>query len=132
MMKKKIRKFKTGATRDTDSGKLDYEGFFSPIVLQEFAAYMHRHRIQSDGKLRNSDSWQRGIPREEYMKSAWRHFMDWYLWHRGHENRNGIIDALMGLLFNVMGYSYEILTNYKKNNLLKPMAFSHRIQKVNI
>jgi len=29
-----IRQFTTGATRDTSDGKLDYEGFISPLVLE--------------------------------------------------------------------------------------------------
>ena len=33
----KIRKFETGATRDTDQGKYDYEGFLSPVVLDRFS-----------------------------------------------------------------------------------------------
>jgi hypothetical protein len=107
-----IRKFTTGATRDTDKGKLDFEGFNSPIVEKAFAEYMHEHRLQSDGKLRDSDNWQKGIPLNEYMKSGHRHFHDWWMEHRGYKSREGIIKALCGLRFNVNGYLYEIL---KKN-----------------
>lgn len=103
------RQFSTGATRNTDTDKLDYEGFLSPIVLQRFAIYMHKHRKQSDGQLRNSDNWQKGIPLAEYIKSGWRHFVDWWLEHRGHKSREGVQDALCGLIFNACGYLYEIL-----------------------
>ena len=106
--KKKIREFKTGATRDTDLNKLDYEGFLSPIALKRFAEYMNKHRKQSDGNLRDSDNWQRGIPKEEYMKSAWRHFMDLWSFHRGYKGRETIEEALCGLLFNTMGYMHEL------------------------
>ena len=71
-----MRKFNTGATRDVDNDKLDFEGFLSPTVLIRYAEYMHTHRKQSDGALRDSDNWQKGIPKEVYMKSMWRHFMD--------------------------------------------------------
>src|SRR3972149_6479395 len=87
--KKKIRTFSTGATRDTNQNKPDYEGFLSPLVIKRFGEYMSKHRVQSDGNLRDSDNWQKGIPKEEYMKSAWRHFMDWWLENRGFESRNG-------------------------------------------
>lgn len=110
-----IRQFDTGATRDSDKEKLDFEGFLSPIVLEEFAKYMHKHRKQSNDELRQSDNWMKGIPKEEYMKSAHRHFMDWWMEHRGYKSREGLIDALMGLLFNVMGYSYELLKEKNKN-----------------
>jgi hypothetical protein len=39
----------TGATRNLDEDKLDYEGFLSPYVLRRFAAYMHEHRKTPDG-----------------------------------------------------------------------------------
>lgn len=110
----KIRQFNTGATRDTDQGKLDYEGFLSPLVLQEYARYMTKHRKQSNGELRSSDNWQKGIPQEEYMKSGARHFMDWWLEHDGYKSRDGLMDALCGLMFNVQGYLFEELTAAKK------------------
>jgi len=108
------RYFKSGAYRDTDENKNDYEGFFSPIVLQEFGNYMNRHRKQSDGQIRESDNWQKGIPKEQYIKSGWRHFLDWFLEHRGHKSRDGIIEALCGLMFNVMGYLNEYLKEREK------------------
>jgi hypothetical protein len=72
---------------------------------------MHKHRKQADGVLRDSDNWQNGIPKDAYIKSAWRHFMDWWMEHRGLQSREGLEDALMGLLFNVMGYAHEVLTD---------------------
>jgi len=81
--KEVIRRFDTGATRDTDEGKLDFEGFLSPLVLERYAQYMNKHRKQSDGKLRDSDNWQKGIPLKAYIKSLWRHFFDLWKIHRG-------------------------------------------------
>jgi len=109
------RKFDTGATRDTDKGKPDYEGFLSPIVLKAFGEYMDKHRKQSDGKLRESDNWQKGIPKDVYIKSMWRHFMDIWLEHRGYKSRDGLKEALNGLLFNVMGFYYEYLKEELRN-----------------
>ena len=101
-----MRKFASGATRDSDETKLDYEGFLSPLVLRRFAEYMHQHRLQADGKLRDSDNWQKGIPLDAYMKSGWRHFMDWWACHRASQDP---AEALCALLFNVQGYLHEIL-----------------------
>jgi hypothetical protein len=103
----KIRQFETGATRDTDEGKFDYEGFLSPLVLERYAEYMHKHRFQSDGNLRDSDNWQNGIPQDAYMKSMWRHFFDVWKEHRGIPSKDGKNEALCALLFNVMGYLFE-------------------------
>jgi hypothetical protein len=105
----KVRVFETGATRDTDQGKLDYEGFLSPLVIERFAQYMHKHRIQSDGSLRDSDNWTKGIPKSAYMKSLWRHFMDVWKLHRGYKVDVDLDEALCAMLFNVQGYLYEYL-----------------------
>jgi len=110
-----IRTFNSGATRDTSEGKIDFEGFISPIVLEEFGKYMLKHQKQSNGELRPSDNWQKGMPRDVYMKSAWRHFHDWWMEHRGYDSREGMRDALNGLLFNLMGYMYELLKEENKN-----------------
>ena len=104
-----MRKFPSGATRDNDQNKYDYEGFYNPLVVKRFGQYMDKHRKQADGKLRDSDNWQKGIPKDAYIKSAWRHFMDWWLEHRDYKSREGIEDALCALLFNVQGYLFEIL-----------------------
>ncbi|KKL86813.1 hypothetical protein LCGC14_1940950 [marine sediment metagenome] len=104
------RQFPTGATRDTDSGKFQYTGFLSPLVLRRYAEFMHKHRKQRDGQLRAADNWQRGIPHEVYMDSGWRHFMDWWGWQRKWWNpKEGIEEALCALLFNVSGALHEIL-----------------------
>jgi len=106
---KQITEFSTGATRDTQEGKLDYEGFYNPLVMKRFAEYMNKNRIQSDGNLRDSDNWQKGINFDSYMKSGFRHFHDWWMEHRGYESREDIEEALCGLIFNAQGYLYEIL-----------------------
>ena len=109
-----MRTFESGATRDDDCDKLDFDGFLSPLALRRFAEYMHKHRVQADGKLRESDNWQRAIPQSAYMKSAWRHFMTWWEQHWAEENLAPASDeeleeALCALLFNVQGYLHELL-----------------------
>ena len=98
------RLFVSGATRDTDTDKLDFDGFLAPRVLRAYAEYMHGCRVQADGAARASDNWQKGIPRDVYMKSMWRHFFAVWDGHRA-----GAVprDALCALLFNVMGYLFE-------------------------
>lgn len=103
-----MRQFDTGATRDIDTDKLDYEGFLSPLVLEAYAIYMSSMRVQADGSVRDSDNWQKGIPMDVYMKSMWRHFFEVWRWHRG--VMVGCFHSLIcGLLFNVMGYYHEWL-----------------------
>jgi len=109
-----MREFETGATRDSEEGKLDYEGFLSPRVVKRYAEYLHEHRLQADGKMRDSDNWQKGIPMSVYMKSGWRHFMEWWgLYRRVLEGRTVPIkeyeEAICALMFNAMGFLHELL-----------------------
>lgn len=108
-----MRHFDTGATRDNEEGKNDYEGFLSPLVLERFGDYMTEHRRQSDGGIRASDNWQKGIPKDAYIKSNWRHFLELWKIHRGWVpyNRKTLEDALCAILFNTQGYLHETLKN---------------------
>ena len=112
------RLFATGATRDADTGKLDYEGFLSPIVLRRYAEYMHACRTRNvppGQALRSSDNWQKGIPREQYVKSLIRHAVEVWLIEDGFEARDekgNAIDletALCAILFNAAGRLFEEL-----------------------
>lgn len=111
-----LRKFDSGATRDLDTSKLDYEAFLAPSVLEAYAEYMHSNRLQADGSLRDGDNWQKGIPRNVYMKSMFRHFFDVWKEHRGLSTPDGLQKNLMALLFNVMGYAFELLK--EKENVI--------------
>ncbi len=115
-----MREFDTGATRDNDETKVDFEGFLSPLALQRYAQYMHNHRVQADGEIRDSDNWQKGIPMSVYMKSWWRHFVavwirfrkgeaeDWDLERATDSGLNKFSEALCAALFNNMGMLHEI------------------------
>lgn len=102
------RRFVSGATRDSSEGKLDYEGFFSPFVLRRRAEYMHKHRVQADGALRDSDNWQKGMPISEYGKSLLRHAMEFWRWLRG-EKSSDPEEALCAVMFNAEGALLELL-----------------------
>ncbi len=109
-----IRVFETGATRDTAGDKPDYAGFLHPWVLEAFGKYMQKNQVQSDGTRRASDNWQKGIPKEVYMSSMFRHFMD--VWANDRAGLDGMVvtrearhEALCALIFNVMGYLFEDL-----------------------
>ena len=107
-----MREFETGATRDTNTNKLDIEAFLSPEVLLRYSEYLNANRQQSDGSLRDGDNWQKGIPKYVYMKSMTRHFLDVWLIHRGHRNKavvQDLQDALCALMFNTMGFLFEDL-----------------------
>ena len=117
-MSEETRAFSTGATRDADTGKLDYEGFLSPLVLRAYAEYMHRCRTRNipvGQTLRSSDNWQNGIPQDAYAKSLIRHTMEFWLLNDGFEARDekgnslSLEDVCCAILFNVSGYLFEAL-----------------------
>ena len=114
-----MRIFDTGATRDNDEEKRDYEGFLSGPAIVAMGEYMHKHRHQPDGHLRPSDNWQKGIPLDAYMKSAFRHFIDVWQLHRGYivvrpetKDTPSMVDSLCGLLFNIQVYLHEYLKDF--------------------
>src|SRR5271165_3209549 len=101
-----IREFETGATRNSDAGKHDYEGFLCPFVLETFAQYMTKHRVMEDGSLRASDNWQKGIPQDQLMKSLLRHVIELWQLHRDPAagSQDARIDAACAIMFNVQAY----------------------------
>jgi hypothetical protein len=116
-----IRTFPTGATRDLETNKLDYEGALSPEVLRAFAVFMDFNRQMPDGSTRDADNWQKGIPLDVYMKSASRHYMDWWLAHRECPTSDGRVWSMLGVMFNAMGYLHEYM---KEHPAAFPLALS--------
>jgi len=105
-----IRTFSTGATRDTDTNKLDFDGFLCPLVLERYAEYMNANRKMADGSVRSSSNWKSGIPQEVYRKSGWRHFFSFWKHCLSGNKALAMVDAC-ALLFNVMGWMHEELKN---------------------
>lgn len=111
IIKKTVREFETGATRDIDTNKIDYEAILSPLVARRFGQFMREHALQKDGSMRPYDNWQKGIPFSSYIKSLSRHFQDLRMEHDGYQGDDpkGIEEALCAMLFNVQGYLHEWL-----------------------
>lgn len=107
-----LRTFGTGATRDTGEGKHEPWGFTSALVEKRFCRYMHKHREQSDGELRDSDNWKKGIPLDAYAHSLSRHIQDLRLHLEGfnYEAReHDLEEVLCSVLFNVQGMLHEVI-----------------------
>ena len=85
---------------------------------------MHRHRKQSDGKIRDSDNWQKGIPFSAYMKSLWRHLVDLWEMHRDpdpayyddDDTPDDMEEALCAIIFNASGYLHELLKSQSNDH----------------
>lgn len=111
-----MREFETGATRNNDQTKPDFDGFLSPHMIQAFGQYMHEHRVQADGTIRDSDNWQKGIPIDAYRKSLLRHvFTAWTLGRgipaKDHDTGEAayLIPTLCAVIFNAQGWLHELL-----------------------
>jgi hypothetical protein len=114
-----VRAFDTGATRSSDAGRYDPEAFLSPIVIERFSEYMQANRVQPDGSVRSGDNWQKGIPREAYVKGMWRHVLHLWTRHRGFVVQDPMaapdMEAdLCAILFNAQGLLFEILKDKRR------------------
>jgi hypothetical protein len=116
----KMRSWGT-ATRDTDEGKIDFEGILNPLALKAFGEYMEKHRHTANG-LRDSDNWQ-GFFGDEHIKvctkSLIRHTHDVWMENRGYKSREGIDDALGGVIFNAFAIWLKILTERENETKTK-------------
>ena len=108
-----MREADTGATRDVANTKPQYEGYNASIVEWRYGQYMLKHQEQTDGVTRASDNWQKGMPRQWFIDSLYRHFVDVVLYHDNHPEimTEDIEEALCAILFNAKGYLYEVLLN---------------------
>ena len=111
-----MREFASGATRNNAGDKLEYKGFICPEALTAFAEYMHNHRIQADGQMRDSDNWKKGIPIAVYNDSLIRHVHDYHRlidgWSPKCPDDGHVLTAkelLCAILFNVQGLLHETL-----------------------
>jgi hypothetical protein len=107
----KGRTFASGATRDTANGKLELHRYFSPKCVRRFAEYMQQHQIDSNGNYRPGNNWQKGMPREVFVASMFRHFLEvWERWDDiGGLDNPTTEDALCAIIFNAQGLLLELL-----------------------
>ncbi len=113
---KQMRVFDSGATRNVEVDP-DYHGFLSPLALHAYGEYMHRHRLQADGTMRDSDNWQKGIPNDAFVRSLVRHVHDVQLIHDGYgelarrddRDPNPLLAHLSAALFNIQGLIHNVM-----------------------
>lgn len=114
-----MRTFESGAIRDVDTHKLDYEGHLSPLAIEAYTSYLSQKRRLPDGTLRDSDNWQLGFGAASWMQSLLRHVMQLWLLHRGWPAYETMPDgrrrkvtkreALCAILFNIFGQLHELV-----------------------
>lgn len=104
-----MREFATGATRNVDTDKLEYKGFISPSAMKKFSQYMHKNRFQADGKIREADNWQKGIPLSSYESSLIRHVFEFWehLYSKEPDALEKADETACAILFNIQGWIHE-------------------------
>ena len=128
-----LRTSSTGANRNSAIDKINYEGINSPIVDKVYGEYLHKHRILPNGDIRSNDNWQKlfgnyAEHKQICMESACRHQLDWRLEHRKqlqtnekvkelYTSRDGMIEAICGLIFNAKAYLYAYLLGEEENRI---------------
>lgn len=99
---KMIRKFKTGAIRDSEDSKEDYIETISWTAFKRYAQYMTSKKSKY-----GSGNFKKGIPIESYERSLVRHIQK-YLANKyeggKEEKEEGHIEAI---IFNAMGILHE-------------------------
>ncbi len=97
-----MRKFSSGAVRDTEEGKEDYIETISWRAFKRYAQYMTSKKSRY-----GSGNFKKGIPIESYEKSLVRHLQK-YL---ANKYEDGTIekdeDHLSAIVFNVFGIMHE-------------------------
>lgn len=109
-----MRKYASGGIRDNEEGKMDLEGYLSPLVIKSYGEYMLKNQQLPDGSTRGSDNWQQGFGDNHLdvcIKSKMRHDHDLWLNHRGfpEQARSDSIEACNAILFNTSAYLHQLL-----------------------
>jgi hypothetical protein len=86
-----IRKFETGAVRDTNVGK-SRPDLISPYMLEALG------KVLAEGASHYGDrNWEKGMPQEVFKESAARHYVAWMM------NKTDE-DHAAKLIFNIMAW----------------------------
>lgn len=101
-MTKKITKFKTGAIRDTQEGKVDFVETVSFTAHDRFARYMTGKK-----KKYGAGNFKKGIPITSYEKSLLRHISIYF--RNKYENAKIEVneDHEAAIRFNIDGIMHE-------------------------
>lgn len=97
-----MRKFKSGAVRDSEIGKENLIEGISWLALKRFAKYMDKNALKY-----GRGNWKKGIPIDVYITSMARHFQKFLSeWEYGVCVEES--DHLSGIFFNLQGIMHEL------------------------
>ena len=104
-----MRKFKTGAIRDSEDGKEDYIETISWTAFKRYAQFMTSKKSKY-----GAGNFKKGIPIDAYERSLVRHLQKYFAnkYEGGKEELEE--DHLCAMLFNVFGIIHE--EEYEQSN----------------
>ena len=76
---------------------------------------MRDHNIKNGELKRNEANWKKGMPKQSYLESKARHFLEAWITHEGYEDGD-IEDLICADIFNAQGYLHEILVEKLERN----------------
>jgi hypothetical protein len=109
-----IRKFSTGAVRDTDTDKPNFPECFSYLAFWRYGQFMKKASAKY-----GENNWQKGITKDSYKQSLMRHLVR-YLANEQGARLELDTDHLSAALFNLMGLMHEEEKEKLGDNLQKP------------
>jgi len=111
-----MRKFETGAIRDSDEGKIKYVDAICLEFFQMYGSYMRKHCVQKDGQCRSTSNWKKGFGLDVTIDSFFRHAVDFVLSHYGIpvDSKLSHEDLACAVRFNLEAYMQEYLDKKKE------------------
>ena len=90
----KRKKFKSGAVRDLEEGKILWS-------LLPFEALRRVAILYTKGAKKYSpNNWKKGIPTERFFSSALRHLMQYKLGENEEDHLSSVIFNILGIIYN--------------------------------
>lgn len=107
-----VTHFESGAIRDSQEGKEEYQEAISDLTLRRYALYM-----LSQAKKYGKGNWKKGISSESYSNSLDRHLNKYRIKKNWGIDIEPGVDHLSAALFNLQGLIHnEEMEKYKKSN----------------
>ena len=87
-------KYKTGALRDIEDGKVRYD-----LLPVECLKRVAQH-YTNGAKKYSAHNWKKGIPTERFFSSALRHLIQYRLGKKDEDHLSAIVFNIFGIIYN--------------------------------
>lgn len=101
-----MRKFETGATRNSDEGRYNPARSIGWRAMAAYANWVEKHATLPDGSKRPTDNWKKGFPLDAIEVSLGRHAME-FLAAVERGDYEAADESAMGIWFNCQAYVFE-------------------------